>query len=359
MICALPYACIGNHPPQPVETCSEPAGDRCVFWRHSLIPLVRAERQRSRQSPNQKRPRWRTFHSSICQQASRVMPSEEEIKAQQELLAAYRHTLAQYLKQRAMLSELLAPPGIAHGIQEARDHIRHVKKSLHSWGVAVEDHPNDEEAPSTQDVPTIRKVPASPRIGVYIGAVVLLISLGVVGLLIFKNIGIAPVSHAAAPTANPSTATPKALVPPTNTPTPTNTSVPPTNTPTPTNTSVPPTNTPTPTNTSVPPTNTPTPTNTPVPPLNPVIVGPSAVMAGSRLTVFARGPDGTLIHKFYDNGWTDWIPLGAGQISSSPSAVMAGSRLTVFARGPDGTLIHKFYDNGWTDWIPLGAGQIG
>jgi len=38
---------------------------------------------------------------------------------------------------------------------------------------------------------------------------------------------------------------------------------------------------------------------------------------------------------------------------------MAGSRLTVFARGPDGTLIHKFYDNGWTDWIPLGAGQIG
>ena len=85
---------------------------------------------------------------------------------------------------------------------------------------------------------------------------------------------------------------------------------------------------------------------------------PSAVMAGDRLTVFARSANGTLMHKFYEGGWTDWIPLGDGQTTSGPSAVMAGEQLTVFARGADGTLIHKFYDSGWTDWIPLGEGQI-
>ena len=48
------------------------------------------------------------------------------------------------------------------------------------------------------------------------------------------------------------------------------------------------------------------------------------------------------------------IPLGDGQMTSGPSAVMAADRLTVFARSADGTLTHKFYDSGWTDWIPLG-----
>jgi hypothetical protein len=85
---------------------------------------------------------------------------------------------------------------------------------------------------------------------------------------------------------------------------------------------------------------------------------PSAVMAGDRLTVFARSADGTLMHKFYDGGWTDWLPLGEGQMTSGPSAVMAGERLTVFARSEDGTLTHKYYDGGWTDWLPLGEGKM-
>jgi len=50
------------------------------------------------------------------------MPSQEDIAHQQELLAAYRRTLAQYLKQQALISELFAPPAIAHGIDEAREY---------------------------------------------------------------------------------------------------------------------------------------------------------------------------------------------------------------------------------------------
>ena len=88
---------------------------------------------------------------------------------------------------------------------------------------------------------------------------------------------------------------------------------------------------------------------------------PSAVVAGTRLTVFARGPNNTLMHRYYENGWTGWLPLGEGTMTSSPSAVMANNRLVVFARGSDGGLTHKFYDSGWptwTDWIPLGGEGI-
>jgi hypothetical protein len=90
---------------------------------------------------------------------------------------------------------------------------------------------------------------------------------------------------------------------------------------------------------------------------------PSAVIAGSRLVVFARGPNNTLIHRWYENGWTGWIPVGdgVGAIASSPSAVVAQTRLVVFARAVDGGLTHKFYDpawQGWTAWIPLGGEGI-
>jgi hypothetical protein len=87
---------------------------------------------------------------------------------------------------------------------------------------------------------------------------------------------------------------------------------------------------------------------------------PSAVMAANnRLTVFARGPGGTLMHRYYDNNaWTGWISMGGAAITSAPSAVMANGRLTVFARAADGTLTHRYYDNGWTGWISLGGAAI-
>jgi hypothetical protein len=71
--------------------------------------------------------------------------SKEQIHTQQELLTTYRRTLAHLLKQRALLTDLQAPPGIMHGIQEARDHIHQIKTTLRTWGVTVEDHLDDAE----------------------------------------------------------------------------------------------------------------------------------------------------------------------------------------------------------------------
>jgi len=77
------------------------------------------------------------------------MPSQEDIAQQQELLAAYRRTLNQYLKQRALISEPFTPPAIGHGIDDAREDIRRAKTTLRAWGVPVEDLPNDEEPPES------------------------------------------------------------------------------------------------------------------------------------------------------------------------------------------------------------------
>jgi hypothetical protein len=72
------------------------------------------------------------------------MPNPEDIANQQELLAAYRRTLAQFLKQQALISELFTPPAIANGIDESRENIRRIKTTLREWGVPVDDLPYDE-----------------------------------------------------------------------------------------------------------------------------------------------------------------------------------------------------------------------
>lgn len=94
--------------------------------------------------------------------------------------------------------------------------------------------------------------------------------------------------------------------------------------------------------------------------LSPVVShGISAVMAGKRLTVFARTMHGVLTHKYYDpdlNKWTDWSHFKEGVVSSGAAAIMAGDRLTVFARTTHGTLSHRFYDpqkKKWTGWMHL------
>jgi len=73
------------------------------------------------------------------------MPHAEDIAAQQELLATYRRTLHHFLKQRALAGEMLIPPNVTHGIDEARRNIRQIKSNLRSWGVPVDDLPIDEE----------------------------------------------------------------------------------------------------------------------------------------------------------------------------------------------------------------------
>ncbi len=89
--------------------------------------------------------------------------------------------------------------------------------------------------------------------------------------------------------------------------------------------------------------------------------GPSvASWASGRLDVFARGNDGSLIHKWYDgSNWLGWESLG-GHLTSDPSAVSwASGRLDVFARGPAGDLIHKWYGaGGWSGWESLGGVMV-
>lgn len=71
------------------------------------------------------------------------MPSPEDISIQQEFLRIQRHNLALYLKQLAIHSTAYVPPSITYGIDEAREAIQRIKGILDSWGIVVEDHPDD------------------------------------------------------------------------------------------------------------------------------------------------------------------------------------------------------------------------
>lgn len=71
------------------------------------------------------------------------MPSNEDIQQQQELLLAYRRTLAVLLKQQALAGEAHVEPQIMHGIVEARENIARIKQYLIQWGMTVEDSPSD------------------------------------------------------------------------------------------------------------------------------------------------------------------------------------------------------------------------
>jgi hypothetical protein len=71
--------------------------------------------------------------------------SQEEIQQQQDLLATHRRTLAHLIRQAAAYGgETYAPVSAANGMHEARQNIVRIKGVLHGWGVAVEEHPDDE-----------------------------------------------------------------------------------------------------------------------------------------------------------------------------------------------------------------------
>jgi hypothetical protein len=120
------------------------------------------------------------------------MPDHEAIANQLELLAAHRRTLAQYLKQQALISELFTPPAIAHGIEEARANITRVKNTLREWGVSIEDLPDDEE-PATQAHPhaptqTSRsRAWTRQRVVAGIAILIALISTAVAGVLLLRS----------------------------------------------------------------------------------------------------------------------------------------------------------------------------
>lgn len=72
-----------------------------------------------------------------------MMAHSEDIDEQLALLAAHRRTLAAYLKRKAILSTAHLPPEVTNGITEARYEIRRIKAVLISWGVHVDEHPDD------------------------------------------------------------------------------------------------------------------------------------------------------------------------------------------------------------------------
>ena len=64
--------------------------------------------------------------------------------------------------------------------------------------------------------------------------------------------------------------------------------------------------------------------------------------ASGRLDVFARLPDGSLGHKWYNNGWFNWETLG-GQIADRPGAASwAVNRVDVLVEGTDSVLWHRW-----------------
>src|SRR5262245_62154578 len=71
------------------------------------------------------------------------MPSQEQVDQLRSRLETHRQTLAHYLSQRAQLGAPYAPPGVEHGIREARAEIRRIKEALRGWGEHVEDWPDD------------------------------------------------------------------------------------------------------------------------------------------------------------------------------------------------------------------------
>lgn len=75
------------------------------------------------------------------------MPSQEDIAQQQTLLNIHRATLHHYLQQQAMLGPGFVPPGIAHGIRDARENIARIIATLRSWSVPVDDLLDDAAAP--------------------------------------------------------------------------------------------------------------------------------------------------------------------------------------------------------------------
>jgi hypothetical protein len=120
------------------------------------------------------------------------MPNQEDIAHQQELLVAYRRTLAQYLKQQALISELFTPPAIAHGIDDARANIRRVKSTLQVWGIPIEDLPDDQAPPAAPPVSvakplnSLRPIRSRRIVFLVVGLLVLGGATGLAALLISR-----------------------------------------------------------------------------------------------------------------------------------------------------------------------------
>jgi hypothetical protein len=85
------------------------------------------------------------------------MPNQEEILHQQDLLSVHRRSLAQLLKQQAMVGMASADQATGHNIRDARENIQRIKEVLREWAVEVEDLPDDSPPgkPQPEALPSI------------------------------------------------------------------------------------------------------------------------------------------------------------------------------------------------------------
>jgi hypothetical protein len=93
------------------------------------------------------------------------MPSQDDIKHQQNLLSINRRNLAHYLRQQTNLGADHTPPGVINGILEARANISRIKGILKGWKVAVEDKPDDADPDDQSSSAAPTRQPAATQIG--------------------------------------------------------------------------------------------------------------------------------------------------------------------------------------------------
>jgi superfamily II DNA or RNA helicase len=77
------------------------------------------------------------------------MPTEEDVFNQKQRLDINRRNLQTYIIQMDTIGRAYVTPAIINGIYEARDNIRRIKAILRSWGVEVEDMPDDDDNEKT------------------------------------------------------------------------------------------------------------------------------------------------------------------------------------------------------------------
>lgn len=85
---------------------------------------------------------------------------------------------------------------------------------------------------------------------------------------------------------------------------------------------------------------------------------PSAVCDGAGVRdIYARAPDGSVIHKNWSNDrWSPWFGVG-GRITGAPLALVPGPGLRdLYVRGTDGRLWQKSWDG--HDWVPSSLGWM-
>jgi hypothetical protein len=130
------------------------------------------------------------------------MAVKQDIQGQLILLESHRRTLHHHLKQLIIHGEANVPSSIAHGILESRENISRIKTILRNWGVATEDHPDDDEPATIQATPssTFKSLALSNRNFVAFAGVVLI---AVLIAALSRNI-----SNGGSPSLNPTSASP-------------------------------------------------------------------------------------------------------------------------------------------------------